>query len=142
MRCKSAMAAELGIFLSATTLWAQVQAPPASWRGAGPIPCVGSDGGVYQCPPAPRVVAVRAGRLFDTRTGQMLTRQVVLLSGERITEVAPLRSDNSERGLLESCDATYVYPDSEASTLSPRACCPANRPYFHRPTALWNVNLK
>ena len=42
-----------------------------------------------QCPPAPRVIAVRAGRLFDSKTGQMLTRQVVLLSGERITEVGP-----------------------------------------------------
>jgi imidazolonepropionase-like amidohydrolase len=35
------------------------------------------------------VVAVRAGRLFDSKTGQMLTRQVVLLQGERITEVGP-----------------------------------------------------
>ena len=77
------------MFLGAATLWAQVQAPPAPWRGAGPTPCVGPDGGVYQCPPAPRVIAVRAGRLFDSKTGQMLTRQVVLLSGERITEVGP-----------------------------------------------------
>src|SRR6266536_5740306 len=70
-------------------LSAQVQPPPAPWRGAGPTPCVGSDGGVYQCPPAPRVIAVRAGRLFNSKTGQMLTRQVVVLSGERITEVGP-----------------------------------------------------
>jgi len=34
-------------------------------------------------------MAVRAGRLFDSKTGQMLTRQVVLISGERITEVGP-----------------------------------------------------
>ena len=87
MQCKSVWVAAFGISLSATTFWAQVQAPPAPWRGAGAIPCAGSDGGVYQCPPAPRVVAVRAGRLFDSKTGQMLTRQVVLLSGERITEV-------------------------------------------------------
>src|SRR5260370_39127219 len=85
MRCKYG----LGILLSATAVWTQVQAPPAPWRGAGPIPCVGSDGGVYQCPPAPRVVAVRAGRLFDSKTGQMLPRQVALVSGERITEVGP-----------------------------------------------------
>jgi imidazolonepropionase-like amidohydrolase len=32
-------------------------------------------------------VAVRAGRLFDSLTGQMLTKQVVLVMGERITEV-------------------------------------------------------
>jgi imidazolonepropionase-like amidohydrolase len=89
MQCKSWLAAAFGILLSAATLGAQVQAPPAPWRGAGAIPCVGSDGGVYQCPPAPRVVAVRAGRLFDSKTGQMLTRQVVLVSGERITEVGP-----------------------------------------------------
>jgi len=35
------------------------------------------------------VVAVRAGRFFDSKTGTMLTKQVVLLSGERITEVGP-----------------------------------------------------
>jgi len=35
------------------------------------------------------VLAVRAGRLFDSRAGRMLTRQVVLLQGERITAVGP-----------------------------------------------------
>jgi imidazolonepropionase-like amidohydrolase len=68
---------------------AQVQPPPAPWRGAGPTPCVGSDGGVYKCPPAPRTIAIRAGRLFDSATGQMLTRRVVLVTGERITDVGP-----------------------------------------------------
>ena len=89
MQSKSLLAATFGILLGAATLGAQVQPPPAPWRGAGPIPCVGSDGGVYQCPSAPRVIAVRAGRLFDSKTGQMLTRQVVLVSGERITDVGP-----------------------------------------------------
>ena len=88
MRCKSVLVS-FGILLIVNTLWAQVQAPPAPWRGAGATPCVGSDGGVVQCPPAPRVIAVRAGRLFDSKTGQMLTKQVVLLLGERITEVGP-----------------------------------------------------
>jgi imidazolonepropionase-like amidohydrolase len=50
---------------------------------------MGSDGGFYQCPPAPRTIAVRAGRLFDSKSGQMLTNQVVLVSGERITDVGP-----------------------------------------------------
>jgi imidazolonepropionase-like amidohydrolase len=50
---------------------------------------MGSDGGFFQCPPAPRVAAVRAGRLFDSKTGQMLAKQVVLLSGDRITDVGP-----------------------------------------------------
>src|SRR5271165_1376561 len=34
-------------------------------------------------------VAVRAGRLFDSKTGQLLTKQVVLIQGERITDVGP-----------------------------------------------------
>jgi imidazolonepropionase-like amidohydrolase len=83
------MTAGLGWWLGAVVLTAQVQAPPAPWRGAGPTPCVGADGGVYKCPPAPGIVAIRAGRLFDSKTGQMLTRQIVLLSGERITDVGP-----------------------------------------------------
>jgi len=96
---KSVLAAAIGmflsavllsaVFLSAVTLWAQGQTPAAPWRGAGATPCVGPDGGVFQCPSPPRVVALRAGRLFDSKTGQMLTKQVVLLSGERITEVGP-----------------------------------------------------
>ena len=79
----------VGILLGTAALWAQPQPPPAPWRGAGTPPCFGSDGGVYKCPPAPRSMAVRAGRLFDSKTGQMLTKQVVLISGERITEVGP-----------------------------------------------------
>jgi imidazolonepropionase-like amidohydrolase len=80
MRCSA-------MLLTAVGLWGQVQPPPAPWRGAGATPCVGSDGGVYQCPPAPRAFAVRAGHLFDSTTGQVLTKQVVLVSGARITEV-------------------------------------------------------
>jgi imidazolonepropionase-like amidohydrolase len=77
--------------LVASTLGAQgVQPLRAPWRGAGQAPpCAGSDGGFYQCPPAPRVAAVRAGRLFDSLTGVLLTRQVVLLQGDRITAVGP-----------------------------------------------------
>jgi imidazolonepropionase-like amidohydrolase len=67
----------------------EAQTTRTPWRGAGPQPCVGSDGGVYQCPPSPRRVAVRAGRLFDSTSGQMLTKQVVLIQGERITGMGP-----------------------------------------------------
>src|SRR5437660_840292 len=77
----------ISIALSAA-LWAQAPAA-APWRGAGPTPCVGSDGGIYQCPPAPGMVAVRAGRLFDSIAGRMLTKQVVLISGDRITQTGP-----------------------------------------------------
>ncbi|MEP7306118.1 MAG: amidohydrolase family protein [Acidobacteriota bacterium] len=87
MRYQSALMAAVGTVVAAVTLGAQ--APQAPWRGAGPQPCLGPDGGFSQCPPAPRVVAVRAGRLFDSKAGQMLTKQVVLLMGERITAVGP-----------------------------------------------------
>jgi imidazolonepropionase-like amidohydrolase len=93
MRSKSifapAMTMAIGMLLGATTLCAQVQPPPAPWRGAGPTPCVGSDGGVFKCPPAAQVVAIRAGRLFDSKAAKMLAKQVVVLNGERITEVGP-----------------------------------------------------
>ena len=89
MESKAAAWAVFGILVGAVAPWAQVQPPPARWRGAGPTPCVGRDGGIYQCPPAPRSVAVRAGRLFDSKAGRMLSNQVVLISGERITEAGP-----------------------------------------------------
>jgi imidazolonepropionase-like amidohydrolase len=87
MWSKSVLITALAILLGAIAVHAQTLA--ASWRGAGPVPCVGADGGVFQCPPAARVIAIRAGRLFDSKSGQMLTKQVVILSGERITEVGP-----------------------------------------------------
>jgi imidazolonepropionase-like amidohydrolase len=68
------------------------QTPQAPWRGAGPSPCVGSDGGVYKCASPPRSIAVRAGRLFDSTTGRMLTNQTILIDGDRITEVGSATS--------------------------------------------------
>src|SRR5438477_3668002 len=88
MRFTSAMPAAFGMVVATTTLWAQAPATPrASWRGAGAPPCIGTDGGSYQCPPAARTIAVRAGRMFDSTTGKMLTKYVVVLHGERITAV-------------------------------------------------------
>jgi len=89
VRKTSVTLAALALLLTATSVLSQVQPPPAAWRGAGATPCTGADNGVYQCPPAPRALAIRAGRLFDRKTGQMLTNQVVLLSGERIADVGP-----------------------------------------------------
>ena len=41
-----------------------------------------------QAPPA-QGVAVRAGRLFDPKGGAYLMNQVILIKGDRITEVGP-----------------------------------------------------
>src|SRR6202163_3795624 len=38
---------------------------------------------------APQVVAVRAGRMFDPKSGTNLTNQVVLIRGDRITDIGP-----------------------------------------------------
>src|SRR5579863_7646930 len=84
-----ALVAAFMVLLGAATLWAQLQAPPAPWRGAGPTPCVGSDGGFYKCPPAPQTIAVRAGHLFDSKNATMLTKQVVVLQGDKIIGVGP-----------------------------------------------------
>lgn len=45
--------------------------------------------GLHSQTSRPVAVAVRAGRLFDSKTGQLLTNQVVLIQGERITDVGP-----------------------------------------------------
>jgi imidazolonepropionase-like amidohydrolase len=88
--------ATIGTLIVGTTLLG-AQAPstperkqaPGPWRFIGSQPCVNPEGGVIVCPPAARTIAVRAGRLFDSATGQMLTRQIVIVTGERITDVGP-----------------------------------------------------
>jgi imidazolonepropionase-like amidohydrolase len=66
------------------------QPVPDPWRMVGQPPCLGPEGHTLKCPPTTtRIVAVRAGRLFDSSTGQMLSRQVVIVEGERIADVGP-----------------------------------------------------
>jgi imidazolonepropionase-like amidohydrolase len=77
----------LGGLALATTVWAQEPGPDGPWRGAGPQPCFGADGGSYQCAQPPGLIAIRAGRLFDSRSGELLTDQVVLIRDDRITAV-------------------------------------------------------
>lgn len=92
-RSRAIWCAGVGVVLG--SLLASAQAPstpprqpaPSPWRFAGSRPCVGPEGGTLQCPPAPRTVAIRAGRLFDSDTGQLLMKQVIVVSGERITDV-------------------------------------------------------
>src|SRR5438445_9949254 len=42
----------------------------------------------YVTPPN-QLVAIRAGRLFDAKSGNIVNNQVVLIKGERITDVGP-----------------------------------------------------
>src|ERR1035437_7120537 len=64
MRCKYAVRMVLAIFVvfaTANTSWSQTA----------------------------QVLAIRAGRLFDSNTGQESAHQVVIVQGERILEVGP-----------------------------------------------------
>jgi imidazolonepropionase-like amidohydrolase len=88
MRAKLKIALAIAI-LTVTELYAQPKPLTTPWRGAGPTPCAGSDGGILQCPPAPGITVVRAGRLFDSKTGRMLMKQVIVINGDRITETGP-----------------------------------------------------
>ena len=111
MRIRAASSLLACLFV-ATAVNAQLAVPPAPWRGAGAPPCVGSDGGVYQCVPGPGVTAVRAGHLFDSKSGKMLSQQVVLLDGERITDVG-------------AEGKSKFRPAPASSICAMRRCCPA-----------------
>jgi len=103
MRCRFVLAGALGMvcaLIGASGLWAQASnaghAPetpaatvhPGVWRNQGSVtPCVLPWGGVIPCPPPPATVAIRAGRMFDSLTGKMLTKQVMLIRGQRIIDV-------------------------------------------------------
>ena len=49
-------------------------------------------------PPPPEGVAIRAGRLFDPRTGTNLANQVIVIQGERIADVGPGGPREDSRG--------------------------------------------
>jgi imidazolonepropionase-like amidohydrolase len=87
MRWGAWTAAALTFIGAVVAASAQELGPGAPWRGAGAPPCFGSDGGSYQCRPSARALAVRAGRLFDSIAGRLLTDQVVVIRGDRIAEV-------------------------------------------------------
>lgn len=76
-------------FALAGTVQAQVGGKDTPWRGAGPQPCFGIDGGVNICPAPSRMRVVRAGHLFDSKTGTLLANQVVVIEGDKILEVGP-----------------------------------------------------
>jgi imidazolonepropionase-like amidohydrolase len=94
----SAVVAAAVLTGAAVTAVLHAQAPPATqpraqapepWRRTGARPCVRPGSGFAQCAAPAGVTAVRAGRLFDSQSGRMLTNQVVVINGERITEVGP-----------------------------------------------------
>jgi imidazolonepropionase-like amidohydrolase len=74
------LAIAAGMPVSSIILWAQTLKPTSGPFDASHIE--------MQAPP-PQGVAVRAGRLFDPKSGTNLMNQVILIKGDRITDVGP-----------------------------------------------------
>jgi hypothetical protein len=85
MRRKAWLNTALG-FAAMIWLWGNVLMASAQTRPEAPAFDVSR---VAMQPPPPEGVAVRAGRLFDPRSGTNLTNQMILIQGDRITEVGP-----------------------------------------------------
>ena len=58
--------------------------------------------------PAAQVVAVRAGRLFDVKTGRMLINQIVLIKGDRIENVGPALDIPPDARVIDLSAATVL----------------------------------
>ena len=58
--------------------------------------------------PRDQVVAIRAGRLFDARSGMMLTNQVVLVRGDRIADVGAGLAIPSGASVIDLSNATVM----------------------------------
>lgn len=72
-----------------------------------------------------QVVAIRAGRLFDSRTGAISNNQIILIRGDRITDVGPSIAIPAEARVIDLSGATvlpgmidahvHVYPQDDLS---------------------------
>ncbi|HET9132118.1 MAG TPA: amidohydrolase family protein [Terriglobia bacterium] len=58
--------------------------------------------------PSTQVLAIRAGRLFDAKSGNMLTNQVVLIRGDRIAEVGPSVAIPSGARVIDLSSSTVM----------------------------------
>ena len=97
---------------------------------AGLSSIVRGQGGIASAPvrffaPATQTIAIRAGRLFDSRSGTMLSNQVVLVRGDRIVDVGPAMAIPADARTIDLSGATvlpgmidahvHVYPADELS---------------------------
>ena len=58
--------------------------------------------------PRDQLIAIRAGRLFDARSGTMLTNQVVIVRGDRIVEVGSGVAIPSGASVIDLSNATVM----------------------------------
>src|SRR5215203_2958469 len=72
-----------------------------------------------------QVVAIRAGRLFDSRTGTLVNNQIVLIRGDRVADVGPSVAIPADARVIDLSSATvmpgmidahvHVYPADDLS---------------------------
>ena len=90
---------------------AQAGGPGTPWRGAGPQPCFGIDAFATQCAAPARTIAIRAGRIFDSNAGKLVTDQVLLIQGDRIMAVgAPAQVPIPQGAQVIDLHAATVLP--------------------------------
>lgn len=92
---------------------------------------VHGQGGIASAPakflvPSTQVVAIRAGRLFDSRSGAMLPNQIILVRGDRIVDVGPAVAIPADARVIDLSSATvmpgmidghvHVFPADDLST--------------------------
>jgi imidazolonepropionase-like amidohydrolase len=74
---------------------------------------VHAQGGIASAPAkflvaSSQVIAIRAGRLFDSRTGSMLTNQVLLIRGDRIADVGATVAIPADARVIDLSSATVM----------------------------------
>jgi imidazolonepropionase-like amidohydrolase len=85
MRSKCLPRTTLGLFVAVLWLCGNTARSQTVRPEAGPFDPSKME---MQSPP-PQGVAIRAGRLFDSKSGKMLTNQVIVVKGDRIADVGP-----------------------------------------------------
>jgi imidazolonepropionase-like amidohydrolase len=91
-------------------------------------PARSQQGGKFLAPPD-QVIAIRAGRLFDARSGSLLNNQVILVRGDRITDVGATAQipagatviDLSAATVLPGMIDAHVHVNTGGATLAQRA---------------------
>ena len=74
---------------------------------SGRTPSASPEAKKFLAPPS-QVVAIRAGRLFDARSGKMLANQVIVVKGDRIAEVGANAQVPSGATVIDLSSATVL----------------------------------
>jgi imidazolonepropionase-like amidohydrolase len=85
----------------------RIAVPLIALACAASTPADAQNAGTYLAP-RDQVVAIRAGRLFDARAGTMLSNQVILIRGDRITNVGAGLAIPSGAAIIDLSNATVM----------------------------------